>query len=204
MGYMTAVVEIGDERGYGEPEPLAIEESPAIVRVAKAAVEAYVREGKVLEDVPFAEASLREERRGAFVTILKPDGALRGGIGTMEATEDRLLDEVVRNAIAAASRDSRFEPIMPDELNGLRYKVDVLGESEPIDSTADLDPHRYGVIVECGSLRGLLLPDLDGVESGAQQVAIAMRKAGIHSPNGILLRRFEVTRFQQYDAGETN
>lgn len=204
VGYMTAVVEIGDERGYGEPEPLAIDESPTIVRIAKAAVAAYVRDGKVLEDAPFAEASLREERHGAFVTILTPGGELRGCMGTTEATEERLLDEVVRNAIAAASRDPRFDPVRPEELDGLHYKVDVLGESEPIDSTAELDPRRYGVIVESGELRGLLLPDLDGIDSAAEQVSIAMGKAGIRSAEEIRLRRFEVTRFEEHDAGETD
>ena len=204
VGYMTAVVEIGDERGYGEPEPLAIDESPAIVRIAKAAVEAYVRDDKVLEDAPFADAFLRDERHGTFVTIQTADGKLRGCIGTTEATEERLLDEVVRNAIAAASRDPRFDPVKPGELDGLHYKVDVLGEAEPIDSVGELDPSRYGVIVESGALRGLLLPDLDGIDSAEEQVLIAMRKAGIQASEDMQLQRFEVTRFEERGPRETS
>jgi AmmeMemoRadiSam system protein A len=197
VGYMTALVEIGPERGYGERSPDAQIATPPIVQMARAAVEAFVRDGKEITDAPFADAALRSESGGVFVTILEGDGALRGCIGTTEATQPRLLDEVVGNAIAAASRDPRFDPVREDELENLTYKVDVLGTPEPIETMAELDTERYGVIVEAKGKRGLLLPALDGIDSVRQQVAIAKQKAGIDTNDYVSLQRFQVTRFQE-------
>lgn len=70
----------------------------------------------------------------------------------------------------------------------------MLGDAERIDSEDALDVKRYGVIVTNGSRRGLLLPNLDGVDTAAEQVAIAKRKAGILEHENVLLERFEVVR----------
>ena len=72
--------------------------------------------------------------------------------------------------------------------------MDVLSEPEKIESKAELDVKRYGVIVSCGSRRGLLLPDLDGVDTVEEQVSIAMKKGGISPRERITLERFEVIR----------
>ncbi len=197
VGYMTARVAIGRERGYGEVAAESQRGSPAIVRMARAAVEAFVRDGRELADAPFADASLRTDSGGVFVTILKGNGELRGCIGTTEATRPRLLDEVVGNAIAAASRDPRFDPVREGELDDLRYKVDVLALPELVETMAELDTQRYGVIVEAEGKRGLLLPALDGIDTVWEQVAIAKRKAGIGADDYVSLQRFLVTRFEE-------
>ncbi len=121
-------------------------------------------------------------------------GRLRGCIGTIAPVRSCLAEEIIRNAVSAAAEDPRFDPIRPEELKWLEINVDVLGEPEDIRSTDELDVKRYGVIVTRGHRRGLLLPDLDGVDTVEQQVAIARRKAGIGPSEPVSLQRFEVVR----------
>ncbi len=161
------------------------------VSLAVRAVRAYVTGGRVI-DPPASLPAGMEGSAGTFVSI-KKHGALRGCIGTFAPTEPTIAAEVIANAIKAATADPRFPPIAPDELDELDLSVDVLSEPEPC-TEADLDPRRYGVIVESGWRRGLLLPDLPGVESVAQQVDIARRKAGIGANEPYELLRFTVER----------
>jgi len=161
------------------------------VSLAVRAVRAYVTGGRVI-DPPASLPAGMEGSAGTFVSI-KKHGALRGCIGTFAPTEPTIAAEVIANAIKAATADPRFPPIAPDELDELDLSVDVLSEPEPC-TEADLDPRRYGVIVESGWRRGLLLPDLPGVESVAQQVDIARRKAGIGADERYELLRFTVER----------
>ena len=119
---------------------------------------------------------------------------LRGCIGTIAPIKASIGQEIVDNAISASSNDPRFSPIRADELKYLEISVDVLGEPETIDSMDQLDVRRYGVIVSCKGKRGLLLPDLEGVDTVAEQVSIARRKAGISSGEPVKLYRFEVVR----------
>jgi MEMO1 family protein len=123
-------------------------------------------------------------------------GELRGCIGTFLPTTSDVAAEVVENAVAAATRDPRFPPVAPGELALLEVSVDELTAPVPVTSLADLDPRRYGVIVEAGRRRGLLLPDLEGVDTVEQQVAIAARKAGIAHGEEVRLSRFEVKRYR--------
>jgi len=164
------------------------------VRLARLSLETFVRTGKPLEQLPddLPEALLRQEA-GVFVS-LSLHGALRGCIGIIAPTTPSLAKEIVRNAVSAGTADPRFSPVTQKELPFLEYKVDVLGEAEPIDSPALLDVKRYGVIVTAGRRRGLLLPDLEGVETVEQQVAIACRKAGIGRREDFRLERFPVVR----------
>ena len=134
-------------------------------------------------------------RAGAFVSIHE-HGELRGCIGTIAPTTDSLAEEIIQNAISASTRDPRFYPIRPEELADLEISVDVLGEPEQISSMAELDVKRYGVIVSHGRKRGLLLPDLEGVDTVEYQVAIARQKAGIREGEPITLERFEVVRHE--------
>ncbi len=166
-------------------------ESP-LVRLARETIEAYVRRQPMPEahDLP-PEAA---KRAGAFVS-LKKHGQLRGCIGTTEPTRPNLAEEIRANAISAATRDPRFEPVAPNELADLVYSVDVLAPAEPIESMAELDPERYGVIVSRGGRQGLLLPHLEGIETAEEQVAIARRKAGIGPDEEVRLQRFEVKRY---------
>ena len=170
---------------------------PALARLA---VEKYFADEAIGEDLwlkPWAEPELWAPRRGCFVTIKRNDSSLRGCIGTIAPAQPNLGWEIVTNAISSASRDPRFEPVSPDELDGLSFSVDVLEPPEPVDSLDDLDPSRWGVIVSKGFQRGLLLPDLDGVHTVIQQVSIAAQKAGLKSLEGVSLERFAVNRYPE-------
>ncbi len=163
------------------------------VKLARRTIEAFVR-GEPLPDGAEAPAELREQQAGAFVS-LKKNGALRGCIGTIEPTTGSLVQEIIRNAIHAASEDPRFMPVTLDELDELTISVDVLHPAEQVPDGTHLDPKEYGVIVECGLRKGLLLPDLDGVETAEDQVAIACQKGCIALNEPYTLKRFKVDRF---------
>jgi AmmeMemoRadiSam system protein A len=165
------------------------------VDLAKAAIEAWVREGRKL--VSSEKSEQRKDLRGkagAFV-CLKKQGNLRGCIGTFQPTQESLDEEITSNAISAACRDPRFPPVSEDELDELDISVDVLGDPEPVPDASYLDPHKYGVIVKRGSRLGLLLPDLEGVDTVEDQLEIARNKAGIGLHEPIQLFRFTVDRF---------
>jgi AmmeMemoRadiSam system protein A len=168
------------------------ERSP-LVDLAVRAIRSYVETGQV----PACPEALPEGMSGCagvFVSIHTKDGSLRGCIGTFEPTAPSIAHEIIQNACSAASRDPRFPPIVPDELDELEVSVDVLSPPERIYSLDDLDPKRYGVIVQAGWRRGLLLPDLEGVDTEEQQVSIALRKAGIAPTEPVELYRFTVQR----------
>ena len=163
------------------------------VKLARMSLETFVKTGKRADVPKHLPPELSSQKAGAFVS-LKKDGMLRGCIGTILPVTESLGEEIVRNAVSACSEDPRFNPVTEDELDALVYSVDVLTEPEPIASEEMLDPKRYGVIVESGGRRGLLLPDLAGIDTVAEQLSIACRKGGI-DPNGpVKLWRFEVVR----------
>ena len=163
------------------------------VRLAWQSVESYVRNRRIMETPDHLPPELKKRRAGAFVSIHK-QGRLRGCIGTISPTRNSLAEEIISNAVSAAARDPRFDPIRPDELKLLEINVDVLGEPEDISSETELDVKRYGVIVSRDHRRGLLLPDLEGVDTVAQQIAIARQKAGIGPREPVKLQRFQVVR----------
>lgn len=163
------------------------------VKLAYAAVDAYVSgRGKISVPDGLPDEML-SRRAGTFVSIHE-HGALRGCIGTIGPTRASIAEEIIGNAISASTRDPRFPAITADELPWLEISVDVLGEAEDIDSKDMLDVNRYGVIVTSGLKRGLLLPDLDGVDTVDQQIDIAKQKAGIGRSEKYKLQRFEVIR----------
>jgi AmmeMemoRadiSam system protein A len=163
------------------------------VRLARATIEQYVREGTTPEPVPFTDPAL-PARAGAFVSLHIHD-MLRGCIGTIAPTQSTLAAEIVHNAVQAATADPRFPRLAEHELDDLDIKVDVLHAPESVDSLASLDPKVYGVITTCGWRRGLLLPDLEGVDTCEEQVAIAMSKGSIRPDETISLERFKVDRY---------
>ncbi len=165
-----------------------------LVKLAKDAVELYIREHKVLAVPDEGLSPEMQERAGVFV-CLKVRGMLRGCIGTFQPSEKNVATEVVRNAVSAATCDPRFPCVEARELPDLEYSVDVLTPPEQVKGPGELDPKRYGVIVQAGGRRGLLLPDLDGVDTVEQQVSIAMQKAGIRPGTPVTLYRFEVKRY---------
>ncbi len=166
--------------------------------LARHAVETYVLERRFYEPDPESLSLLLRQPSACFVCLKTFDRELRGCIGTINPARNTLAEEIVVNAVSAATRDPRFLPVSAEELLCLRYSVDVLGEPEPA-RLEDLDPSAFGVIVEdeTGARRGLLLPDIKGVETAGQQVQIAARKAGIapHQPHR--LYRFRVRRFAE-------
>ncbi|MBP5275460.1 MAG: AmmeMemoRadiSam system protein A, partial [Lachnospiraceae bacterium] len=165
----------------------------AYVRLARETINTYIRTGKIIDIPSDCPDEITGRKAGAFVSIHKNDN-LRGCIGTICATRENLAKEIIHNAISASTEDPRFSPITEDELDTLEISVDVLGEAEDIDSPSLLDVKRYGVIVSTNTKRGLLLPDLDGVDTVEDQIAIAKSKAGILDGEKYKLQRFEVIR----------
>ena len=164
-----------------------------IVQLAKNTVEMYVTEGATPEPKEFAPGM--EERAGVFVS-LKKRGQLRGCIGTFEPTTANVAREVIVNAVSSATRDPRFPPVRVDELGDIQYSVDVLTAPEPVENESQLNAKKYGIIVESGGRRGLLLPDLEGVDSVEEQIEICRQKAGIMPHDPVKLYRFEVRRYK--------
>ncbi len=167
--------------------------SDPYVKLARASAEYYVKNGDIMPLPDWVPEELLNARSGAFVSIHK-FGSLRGCIGTIAASEKNLALEIIHNAVSAVSKDPRFDPVEEDELKYLDINVDVLGQAEKIASPAQLDVKKYGVIVQSGYKRGLLLPDLEGVDTVEQQISIAKRKGGIAPGDKVDLFRFEVVR----------
>jgi AmmeMemoRadiSam system protein A len=169
------------------------EDMHPIVELARNAVEKYVRDKEIAR--PGKLTPEMKQKAGVFVSIYKR-GHLRGCIGTFHATQSNVAREIVHNAISSATRDYRFSPVTPEELSQLTYKVDILTKPELVNSKSELDPRKYGVLVEYGDKKGLLLPDLEGVNSVDQQIEIACAKGGILPDEPVKLYRFEVRRFE--------
>ncbi len=163
------------------------------VSLARASLEHYVRKGKALEVPDYLPQEMDTLSKGVFVSI-KKHGNLRGCIGTISPVNSNIAEEIIQNAISAGTRDPRFNPVKASELKDLVYSVDILEAPEPIESIDDLDVTRYGVIVTSGYKRGLLLPDIEGIDTPEQQVEIALSKAGIKKNEKYSLERFEVIR----------
>lgn len=159
------------------------------VKWAIEVIESYVRLRKILEPHSNLPKELFERKAGAFVTLHNFDGSLRGCIGTFSPVRENLAYEIRDNAIAAATRDPRFLPVEPEELPNIIVNVDVLSLYEPVKTIDELDPKRYGIIVQKGWRRGLLLPDIEGVNTVQDQIRIAKLKAGIFDDD------FEIFKF---------
>jgi hypothetical protein len=137
-----------------------------------------------------------QQKAGVFV-CLKSCGQLRGCVGTFLPATGSIYHEIMRNAVAAAVEDSRFQPVRPHELTGLSYTVDVLSPPEEVADLSELDPKKYGIIVAKGQKKGLLLPDLDGVDTVESQVRITKMKAGIDpQETDVEIYRFTVSRYK--------
>lgn len=203
VGYMVAEVipqkearpsllkEIFDERKEKIQERRGGES--ILVSLARQALETFVRDGRKITPDLEGEPVL-SEKAGVFVSI-KKHGQLRGCIGTILPTRENLASEIVNNAISAGTGDPRFDAVEPEELDDLVYSVDVLKAPEPIKSSDELDVKRYGVIVRSGRRSGLLLPNLEGINSVEEQLAIAKQKAGIEPNEPLEMERFEVVRY---------
>jgi MEMO1 family protein len=193
VGYLVAQLTNARQSGDDSEEDESTADLPALARQA---VETFVRNGKQI--APRSANELLRARAACFVSLKTRSGDLRGCIGTIEPAKQNLAEELVTNAISAATRDPRFAPVAEQELQDLVYSVDVLEAPEPA-TFADLDPATYGVIVEdeLGLTRGLLLPAIEGVDTAQKQVEIAARKAGIPPGTPLKFQRFKVTRYRE-------
>jgi len=187
VGYLVADLTPG-----GREEIKKLETESELVQLARRTLETFVRNKEIIE--PHAGSPLLEKQAGVFVS-LKIYGQLRGCIGTIAPVHDNLAAEIVENTISAGFYDPRFRPVTVEELPLIEYSVDVLSPPEMISGPDELDAKKYGVIVQKGGRRGLLLPDLDGVDSVEQQLSIALEKAGIMPEENYRISRFLVTRY---------
>lgn len=163
--------------------------------LARRSLEYKIKVGRDIELPDSLPEELIGKKAGVFVSLYK-NGQLRGCIGTISPATGSVAKEIIQNAVSAGLRDSRFDLVTESELPYLTYKVDILAAPEPVSEPGELDVKRYGVIVTCGHKRGLLLPNLDGIDTVEEQIAIAKRKAGIAENEPIKLERFEVTRYE--------
>jgi AmmeMemoRadiSam system protein A/AmmeMemoRadiSam system protein B len=195
VGYLVA--QLTNAKAHAKHKTEAFPEGVELPALARQAIETFARTGSSIP-TPLHPSALLSVQAACFVSIKTRAGALRGCVGTIEPVKQNLAEEIIANAINAATRDPRFSPVSAYELADLRYSVDVLGAPGPADF-ADLDPKTYGVIVEdeSGGLRGLLLPDIPGIETAQQQVDIAARKAGIPPGAVMKLSRFRVNRYRE-------
>ncbi len=165
-----------------------------IVKLAKEAVETFVRDGNIIPPPAKLTAEMRKQA-GVFVSLHK-FGQLRGCVGTFEAAQENVAREITTNAVSSATRDPRFPPVAASELKDLEYSVDVLTKPRPVKDKNRLSPKKHGVIVECDFRRGLLLPDLEGVDTVDRQIDICRQKAGIMPGETIKLYCFRVKRYK--------
>jgi AmmeMemoRadiSam system protein A len=184
-----------------------------ILEFTKQTVESYVKTGKIISPAEELAEEFLNRKAGAFVTILK-DGNLRGCIGTYAPTKKNIAEEIVSSAIAAASEDYRFGPIKKEELPRLSYEVYVLDEPEPVKDTKELNPKKFGIVVKAAPLSfptgidvafsghmriksGLLLPDLEGIDTTEEQISIACQKAGINPlKEKIIIYKFSAKKYR--------
>ncbi|MFT9495349.1 AmmeMemoRadiSam system protein A [Anaerosolibacter sp.] len=204
VGYGIASIEIGDinrDRQYMEEiyqerdekiRQIREKEDP-YVKLARNALEYYVAHRRIMDLPQDLPEVILQEKAGVFVS-LKKHGELRGCIGTIEPTTAHIADEIIRNAIQAGANDPRFYPVAEEELEEIIYSVDILKAPETINTLDELDVKKYGVIVSSGKKSGLLLPNLENVDTVEEQVRIALQKAGIKANEGYNLQRFEVER----------
>lgn len=182
-----------DSSAQAEKEESATEDP--YIALARKTIEEYVRTGRRPELPKNLPEEITKRQAACFVSLHR-EGQLRGCIGTLEPYRDSLALEIQSNAISASTQDPRFQPLCPEELEGLEVSVDVLFPAEKIQSIKELDPKRYGVIVSSGRRRGVLLPNLEGIDTAEKQVEIARKKAGIAAGEQITLERFEVLRHE--------
>lgn len=179
--------------GYGTAKLIVSVDNDPYVTLAKNSLEHYVKTGSYYKEFGELPREMLEQRRGIFVS-LKKAGELRGCIGTIEPTRENIATEIIQNAVNAGLEDPRFDPVREEELTELVYSVDVLHAPEEITTKEELDVTKYGVIVSTGYKKGLLLPNLEGVDSVEQQIEIALMKAGIGKEENYSMKRFEVVR----------
>ena len=172
-----------------------MESTHPLIKLAKETIQCYITK-RIIPAPPEDCLNLFPEKRGVFVSI-KKKGQLRGCIGTIDPTKNSLAEEVIHNAVSASTNDPRFSSITPDELNDLAISIDILSSPEQINNLNQLDPKKYGVLVSIGLKRGVLLPDLEGIDTVEDQLRIAKAKGNIKPDEKAKIERFEVNRIKE-------
>lgn len=167
-----------------------------IIKLAKDAIRSYITKGVMPSLPPIGLSNELEEKKGVFVSI-KKEGLLRGCIGTIEPCKKNVAEEIIHNAISASTEDPRFPPITSDELDHLTIFVDLLSSLEKVTDLSQLDPKKYGILATCKNKKGLLLPNLEGIDTVEEQINIAKKKAGIKPYESVNFQRFEVKRYKE-------
>lgn len=203
VGYCVARIEPGVKRKEDLMKKITEKEKSILssirsgedpyVALARKTLETYVRQGKTVSTDEGLPEEMLKNKAGVFVSI-KKSGQLRGCIGTISPVRKNIAEEIINNAISSGTQDPRFDPVQKHELDNLVYSVDILMEAEPIEAMSELDVVKYGVIVRNGMRSGLLLPNLEGVDTPEKQVSIALQKAGIRGDEKYKMERFEVVR----------
>ena len=175
----------------------ALDPAVYLPSLARRTVEEMLETGRMLSAPPIDDDPLLSGASACFVSLKTDDGNLRGCIGTILPQHDALVEEVISNAVSAAFRDPRFPPVGRSEMPNLHFSVDVLSHPERVNGIEELNPRIYGVILEQGARRGVLLPDLEGVDTVEEQLRIAAMKAGIRDPHSSSIYRFTVERYKE-------
>ncbi len=173
-----------------------MKEEKFITDLARRAVEDYIISGREVEINEDELPEILKEKAGVFVT-LKKNNKLRGCMGTFSPVQKNAAYEIVSNAMTAAENDPRFPEVNKEELNDIKISVDILSEPEQVRDQAELNPEKYGILVKGGHQTGLLLPDLEGIETAEEQLNIAKRKAGLKENAEVEIYRFTVSRFDE-------
>ena len=171
------------------------------IKLAKDTIREYLVSGEIIDVPDYIPIEVLEKRAGVFICF-KTNSKLRGCIGTFRPTRMNLAQEIIQNTISAATEDNRFMPVTADEVAELKVTIDIL--SEPVlindEEINQLDCKKFGVVVksEDGIRTGLLLPDLDDVNSVEEQISIACQKAGIdHYTENFSVYKFTVDRHEE-------
>ena len=182
---------------YLQEESLRLEKikksSDSYVNLAFESLKYYFDTKQKMSIPPNLPEEMLTNKAGVFVSLYKFD-TLRGCIGTILPTTNTIAEEIINNSLSAALNDYRFPPLTKEELKWLNISVYILKEPEPISSLDMLDVHKYGIIVTHGLKRGVLLSDLDGVDTIKKQIAIAKEKASIKPNEDCKIERFEVIK----------
>lgn len=173
-----------------------MKEEKYITDLARKAVEEYIVSGKETEVEETELPEILKKEAGVFVT-LKKNGKLRGCMGTFRPVQKNAAYEIISNAMTAAENDPRFPEVEKEELNEISISVDILSEPEPVRDKSELDPKKYGILVKGGHQTGLLLPDLEGIDTADKQLNVAKRKAGLGEDAEVEIYRFTVSRFEE-------
>jgi len=164
------------------------------VALAHNSIQTYLESGHTLA-VPANLPDALHQPGAVFVSLHMADGDLRGCRGTLTPTEPTLAEAIIKTAVASATDDPRFQPMILPEMEGLQIKVDVLSEMEPVTDISLLNEKIYGVLIQSGNRRAVLLPDIAAVNSVEQQLMLVRRKAGLSQTEPANLYRFTVTRY---------